>query len=82
MTLKPRGTLIVFEGGDRCGKSTQVSALQSHLSSLKIPNTTLKFPDRTSSTGLVINSYLQKNTELSDEVVHLLFSANRLLVLI
>lgn len=36
------------------------------------------FPDRTSPTGLLINAYLtQKETKLSDEAIHLLFSANR-----
>lgn len=35
------------------------------------------FPDRSTAIGNVINNYLQNNQELSDEVIHLLFSANR-----
>jgi dTMP kinase len=37
----------------------------------------LNFPDRTTELGEVISSYLKGTKELSDEVVHLLFSANR-----
>lgn len=36
-----------------------------------------RFPDRTTATGLMIDSYLQSKTELDDAAVHLLFSANR-----
>ena len=37
----------------------------------------MRFPDRTTSIGSVINSYLSCKKELDDHVVHLLFSANR-----
>ena len=36
-----------------------------------------RFPDRTTSIGSLINSYLGCHSELEDHVVHLLFSANR-----
>lgn len=34
-------------------------------------------PDRTTSIGQMINSYLQSESELDDRAIHLLFSANR-----
>ncbi|GAA6064345.1 hypothetical protein JCM10212_002321 [Sporobolomyces blumeae] len=41
-------------------------------------DTALAPTDRTSPTGILINEYLtQKDTQLSDEAIHLLFSANR-----
>lgn len=35
------------------------------------------FPDRSTSIGSIINSYLTNAQELSDQVIHLLFSSNR-----
>ncbi|GAA6023038.1 hypothetical protein JCM11491_000370 [Sporobolomyces phaffii] len=73
-----RGALIVFEGLDRSGKSTQVNRLYERLLERGTKVKKIGFPDRTSPTGLLINSYLtQKDTQLSDEAIHLLFSANR-----
>jgi len=86
-----RGIFILFEGVDRCGKSTQASLLASHLASLPLPppsssssSTTasssselIRFPDRTSAIGQLINSYLTSVSDLSDRTIHLLFSANR-----
>lgn len=36
-----------------------------------------KFPDRQTSTGRLIDSYLNNKEELDDAAVHLLYSANR-----
>ncbi|KAI8581466.1 hypothetical protein K450DRAFT_231446 [Umbelopsis ramanniana AG] len=72
-----RGALIVLEGCDRSGKSTQCSNLVNYLTACNIDSKLLKFPDRTTSTGQMINSYLTNATELNDQAVHLLFSANR-----
>ncbi|KAG2186855.1 hypothetical protein INT44_003082 [Umbelopsis vinacea] len=72
-----RGALIVLEGCDRSGKSTQCSNLVNYLTAHNIDSKLLKFPDRTTSTGKMINSYLTNATELNDQAVHLLFSANR-----
>ena len=72
-----RGVLICFgietypEGGDRCGKSTQVDLLAQ-----KMDAAVFKFPDRTSLTGHMIQDYLQ-GKNMDDHAVHLLFSANR-----
>jgi thymidylate kinase len=67
-----RGCLFVLEGLDRCGKSTQAALLSQR------PNTdSIRFPDRTSPTGQLINAYLASAAELDDRAVLLLFSANR-----
>ena len=44
MTQTKRGSLICFEGCDRCGKTTQVSLLESFLKSIEIPVIVFKFP--------------------------------------
>ena len=72
-----RGALIVFEGCDRSGKTTQVTRLVERLNKAGKPAVMMRFPDRTTSIGSVINSYLGCKKELDDHVVHLLFSANR-----
>lgn len=72
-----RGALIVFEGVDRCGKTTQTKKLLEYLKSCGIAAELLRFPDRTTQTGKIIDSYLVNGVELDDKAVHLLFSANR-----
>ena len=49
-----RGAFIVFEGIDRSGKSTQVERLLQTLDNSE----RLQFPNRSSSSGLFIDSYL------------------------
>ena len=72
-----RGAFIVFEGVDRCGKTTQVGLLVKHLMGLGLAAVAMRFPDRTTMVGDLINQYLQSKSELDDRAVHLLFSANR-----
>ncbi|EGV62384.1 Thymidylate kinase [Yamadazyma tenuis] len=69
-----RGHLILIEGLDRSGKSTQVERLHT-----AIPNSsTQKFPDRSTRIGAIINQYLtDESFVLPDQSIHLLFSANR-----
>lgn len=70
-----RGRLILIEGLDRTGKTTQSQILLERLE----PNATLiKFPERSTEIGQLIDKYLKdKSFELPDQAVHLLFSANR-----
>lgn len=68
----PRGKLIVVEGLDRAGKSTQVARLVEHLGARYV-----KFPDRTTAIGQMINAYLTNQSDSNDQAIHLLFSANR-----
>lgn len=72
-----RGLLIVVEGLDRSGKSTQCDLLCKHIKSQGHQAKYVKFPDRTTPTGMMINSYLTNQAQLEDHSVHLLFSANR-----
>lgn len=72
-----RGALIVLEGCDRSGKTTQSTKLVEALNKLNIPARKLSFPDRSTPIGSVINDYLSRKIELPDRSVHLLFSANR-----
>ena len=68
-----RGKLIVFEGIDRSGKSTQAKRLASYL-----PNALfMSFPNRTTQIASMIDSYLKSSLNLDDYSIHLLFSANR-----
>ena len=71
-----RGALIVFEGCDRVGKTTQIQKLADSLCKDR-PVKVFKFPDRSTLIGKLIDEFLQKKKTLDDHVVHLLFSANR-----
>ncbi|KAF2269468.1 thymidylate kinase [Lojkania enalia] len=73
----PRGKLIVFEGLDRAGKSTQCQMLIDALRGEGVEVRYMRFPDRTTPIGHIINDYLLNQTDQSDHVIHLLFSANR-----
>jgi dTMP kinase len=74
---KPRrGLFCVFEGLDRSGKSTQSKRLAKHLENAG-PVKWMCFPDRATPSGALIDLYLRNKIELSDEEIHLLFSANR-----
>lgn len=75
-----RGAFIVVEGLDRAGKSTQVARLKAALMSGPEGKsaTVMKFPDRTTPVGKILNSYLSNTAaDLEDRAVHLLFAANR-----
>ncbi|XP_053245879.1 thymidylate kinase [Podarcis raffonei] len=72
-----RGALIVLEGVDRAGKSTQTRKLVEGLLAGGHRAELLRFPDRTTEIGRLISSYLEKKNNLEDHTVHLLFSANR-----
>ncbi|CAB4025580.1 thymidylate kinase-like isoform X1, partial [Paramuricea clavata] len=72
-----RGAMIVFEGCDRCGKSTQCVKLVEYLRSMGRKVELFRFPDRSTAIGKTIDSYLQGKSELDDHAIHLMFSANR-----
>lgn len=71
-----RGALIVLEGTDRVGKTTQCLKLVEVLRR-SVPVETMSFPDRTTAIGQLIGSYLERRTNVEDHAIHLLFSANR-----
>lgn len=72
-----RGSFIVFEGCDRSGKSTQSRLLYDFLQKQGFTAKYLAFPDRSTKIGNTINAYLTNQQQISDETVHLLFTANR-----
>lgn len=72
-----RGALIVLEGIDRTGKSTQAKMLVEALRAAGVRAEGRRFPDRTTAIGSVIDKYLQSTGDHDDHVIHLLFSANR-----
>uniref|UniRef100_M4B3S6 Thymidylate kinase n=1 Tax=Hyaloperonospora arabidopsidis (strain Emoy2) TaxID=559515 RepID=M4B3S6_HYAAE len=77
--MPPRGAFLLFEGLDRCGKTTQTKLLHEALtsSSPSISSTLLHFPDRSTAIGKSIHSYLTSSAVMDDHAIHLLFSANR-----
>lgn len=76
---RKRGAFLLFEGVDRCGKTTQSKLLTEHLNRINGEDSCIpmRFPDRTTTIGKIIDSYLTSKTDLNDHSIHLLFSANR-----
>ena len=72
-----KGKLIVFEGCDRCGKTTQCDLLIEYLSKIGVKCQLNKFPNRTSTLGKMISEYLNSDKDFDDHCIHLMFSANR-----
>jgi dTMP kinase len=72
-----RGALVVLEGLDRSGKSSQCSRLVSYLEGQGLSAELWRFPDRTTDVGQMISAYLTNASQLDDHTIHLLFSANR-----
>jgi len=85
MSSPTRGAFIVIEGLDRSGKSTQAARLLDHIATDATARpegsppkaVLLKFPDRTTPIGKMIDAYLRSESDLDDHAIHLLFSANR-----
>ncbi|KAE8752337.1 hypothetical protein FOCC_FOCC000809, partial [Frankliniella occidentalis] len=72
-----RGVFIVIEGCDKIGKTTQCLKLVESLNEHGIPCEYMSFPDRHTEVGKIIDKYLKREIEVENEVIHLLFSANR-----
>ena len=68
-----RGRLVVLEGIDKSGKSTQSKLISEKIS----PCFRMSFPNRNTVIASTINSYLNSDLALDDHSIHLLFSANR-----
>lgn len=72
--------LVLFEGVDRSGKTTQSALLRDRLAEGGCKVELIRFPDRNTRMGKVIDSYLSSTNgedDLDDRAIHLLFSANR-----
>ena len=74
---KKRGLFIVFEGIDRCGKSTQITELSDRLDKMGHANVMMHFPERSTSVGREIDAYLKSKKEIDDKELHQLFCKNR-----
>lgn len=75
-----RGALIVFEGADRSGKTTQTQRCVEALRSAGVnvvEGAPWRFPNRNTSVGQSINAYLKQEADMEDHALHLLFAANR-----
>ncbi|KAL4923742.1 bifunctional thymidylate/uridylate kinase [Aspergillus undulatus] len=72
-----RGALVVVEGLDRAGKSSQCEFLRTFLQEQGHIVKYIRFPDRTTAIGKLIDGYLRGQSHLDDHSIHLLFSANR-----
>lgn len=72
-----RGTLIVFEGAEGVGKTTQVQRLVSHLETLRHPTLHLREPGGTAVGEAIRSLLLAPDNALVPESEALLFMASR-----
>ncbi|TMW56220.1 hypothetical protein Poli38472_008868 [Pythium oligandrum] len=77
LKMTRRGVFVLFEGVDRCGKTTQTKLLQETLQQSGRASSLLHFPDRSTAIGQSINAYLTTTQAMDDRAIHLLFAANR-----
>jgi dTMP kinase len=76
--VQKKGKIIVLEGTDKAGKTSQSRMLAETLKALGKVCVILDFPDYTTPIGMEIKSFLEgKRDYYTPEVKHLLFSANR-----
>ena len=72
-----RGLLIVLEGNDRVGKTTQALKIVQWFKGQQKQAEMIRFPDRNTPIGKLIDGYCKKDIKMNDHVIHLLFTANR-----
>jgi dTMP kinase len=72
-----RGALICLEGIDHSGKTTQAKLLCDALRARGVSVESLRFPDRSTRTGRLLDEYLRCAAELDERAQHLVFAANR-----
>jgi dTMP kinase len=72
-----KGKIIVIEGTDKAGKTTQSRMLQEAIKALGKICVVIDFPDYTTPIGLEIRAFLDGRRDYPAETKHLLFSANR-----
>jgi dTMP kinase len=72
-----KGKIIVLEGIDKAGKTTQSRMLQEALKALGKVCVVMDFPDYTTAIGMEIRAFLDGRRDYPAEAKHLLFSANR-----
>jgi dTMP kinase len=72
-----KGKVIVIEGTDKAGKTSQSRMLAETLKVSGKVCVILDFPDYTTPIGIEIKAFLDGKRDYPPEVKHLLFSANR-----
>lgn len=72
-----KGKIIVLEGTDKAGKTTQSRMLGEALKVLGKVCVVIDFPDYTTPIGMEIRAFLDGKRDYPAEAKHLLFSANR-----
>ena len=72
--MLPRGKIIVFEGIDKAGKTTQAKLLEKKLGSKCVR---IDFPDYSTPIGKEIKQFLDGKRDYPDEVKMILLSANK-----
>ena len=70
----PKGKIIVFEGIDKAGKTTQAKLLERKLGSRCVR---IDFPDYSTPVGKEIKQFLDGKRDYPDEVKMILLTANR-----
>ena len=75
--MAARGKIIVIEGTDKAGKTSQSRMLAETLKASGKVCVILDFPDYTTPIGMEIKAFLEGKRDYLSEVKHLLFSANR-----
>jgi dTMP kinase len=76
--VEKRGKIIVLEGTDKSGKTSQSRMLAEALKASGKVCVILDFPDYTTPIGMEIKAFLERKRDYyTPEVKHLLFSANR-----
>lgn len=72
-----RGLLVVVEGLDRAGKDTLISHLVTMLEQVGESVMVQAFPDRSTESGIILDQFLRRETDLSDWECHNLYATNR-----
>ncbi|HKU50022.1 MAG TPA: dTMP kinase [Nitrososphaera sp.] len=75
--MATKGKIIVLEGTDKAGKTTQSRLLLEALKNLGKVCVILDFPDYMTPIGMEIRAFLDGKRDYPPEAKHLLFSANR-----
>jgi dTMP kinase len=72
-----KGKIVVIEGTDKAGKTTQSRILLEALKNAGKIAVVMDFPDYTTPIGMEIRAFLDGKRDYPAETKHLLFSANR-----
>ena len=72
-----RGKIIAIEGPDKAGKMTQSKLLVDSLKGSSRASVVMDFPDYSTPIGMEIRAFLDGKRDYSNELKHMLMSANR-----